>query len=610
MKIAILALCIIGKTLGFGYSSAAAPLNLESLNLNLGNNWQTLSAAQMNASANAEGADAYLTAEGDNYDSQGVSVSNGEAALEGNMYMNMAGNNNMQANADLLAQAQMSGDVSADSNANAYMTADSNANAYMTADSNADMNLEGQAQLAGQMSLEGQAELAGQMSLEGQAQLEGQTVTAGRTMYLRGPTVVRQQLVQQPIIRQRIVQQPIIRRRVVKKQLNRSQSTLPLTQTQNTQTRSQDIRVPGQEIMNNETVQPTLHTRNTQVNLNRGGERVVNREPIINATQTRNENRVRVQNAPAQQIYHHTRVQPTLHTINEKVNLVQLPDRVVNYDQVVRATQNRTVNRTQAFNVPANEIHSHTQIRPQLLNVNTQLNLERSPDVVVNRPDQVLASQNSVRVRTQNETVPAQKTFVQPVIQYVINENETHHIHKPVFKRVPYLKKVTVPTTILQKNPVVKRVPVPVKTQSQASVRSREYAFNVNPSGRASTGWVQRRSFNLPAQGVPVEVNGGKAVWGAEGQPQPQMLNAQATWSGDAQAYRAGPMGAAYDAANANAQLTQPQNVQDALDALNAEDAQEAQEAQVAQANGQNLLNANVFQNNLQGGNWTYVGKA
>jgi len=158
-------------------------------------------------------------------------------------------------------------------------------------------------------------------------------------------------------------------------------------------------------------------------------------------------------------------------------------------------------------------------IRPQLMNINTKLDVVQSPDQIVNRPDIVNPTQRRETMRIQNATVPPQKTFVQPVIQYVINENETHHVHSPVFKRVPYLKRVTVPTTVLQKVPVVKKLPVPVKTRAEAFVKSREYGFNLNPIAKASTGFVERRSYALsPEEQVPIEVRGGKAVWELSGQ--------------------------------------------------------------------------------------------
>lgn len=579
MKIALVAtILLIGQTLGFGYVSQtnALPLNLSSLNLNLGNGWETISGG--NNLATLQKSDQFnLKADSDNSESE-----NANASVDLLKKVDESAQDNDTDGSDQDNKADGSDQEAAE---------ESTSQLNMSAEGGAQMNISGDAQL----SLEG--ELRAQSVQQGQT-----TVTSGKTILMRGPTVIRQQLVQQPIIRQRIVQQPIIKRRVVQKQLNKSQQTLAETQTNNVQKRSVDITVPAKQIFNNETIQPTLLTRNTQINFNRGGETVVNKDAIINALKTQNENRVRVENAPAQQIYHHQRIQPTLLTVNDKVNLVQLPDREVNYDQVVRPTENRVVNRRQPFNVDANEIVSKTTIKPQLLNVNTKLDVAQSPDVNVNKNDIVLPVQNSETTRVQNAVVPAQRTFVQPVIQYIINENETHHVHKPVFKRVPYLKQVTVPTTILQKNPVVKRVPVPVRTQAQAMVKSREYAFNVAPSGEASTGFVQRQSFNLGTEGVPVEINGGKAEWELATNNETSQGGVIAS---EGQAFAQGAESSSADDNGDDEKETKEEKlsnkmaeIKGAIKALNSVD---------ASVKGDSKLNANVFNNNLEGG-WTYIG--
>lgn len=497
MKIALFTVLILGQSLAllsFGDN------NMQQVNLNQGN-WKLLSNQQLQGGdgntlqmalnnmqlQNGEGDDEG-DAQGDSsamWSSEGASE--GDSGAEGSMWMSgdaeADSEGNAESNGDLLSQAMNGGDASA---------------SFMS-------------------SGDSSAQMSGEMSGETQFVNGGTTVVTGKTQYLRGPTVIRQRLVQQPIIRQRIVQQPIIKRRIVQRKVVRSQQNVAPTESNREFKRNVNITVPAKEVQNTTTVQPTLLTRNTNVSLNRAGSRNVNRQPRVNATQTRNEERVRVVNAPAQQIVHHTRVQPTLHTINQTVRLNQLPTRTVNHDQVVRAVQNRRVNKSQNFNVEANEIHNHRTIRPNLTNIRTQVQLQNSPDQTVNRPDIVLNSRNNTTMRVQNATVPGQKTYVQPVIQYVINENETHHVHKPVFKRVPYLKQITVPTTVLQKNPVIRRVKVPVKTQAAMKAKMRTQSFSVRPSGRASTGWVEHRSMTLPAEGVPVEVNGGTARWEVTG---------------------------------------------------------------------------------------------
>merc|ERR1719499_3006324 len=313
-------------------------------------------------------------------------------------------------------------------------------------------------------------------------------------------TVIRKKLIQQPIVRQKLIQQPIVRRRVVRKKLFKSVKNMKPVVRNRVYNRKVNFNLPAKRITNNTVIQPTLLTKNTLVNLNRGGKRVVQRRDRVNAVKNSTVNRVRFVNAPDQDIILNTKIQPSLHTLRNRVNLVRAPRKELTFRPRVRPAINKSIVRTQNFDVLGNNIIDNTRIKPRLTNVRTNVELARRPNVVINRQDRVLPVRSRSNLRVQNAVIPGRKTFVQPVIQYVINENETHHVHKPVFKRVPFLKQITVPTTLL-------------KTKSTVSTRVKQMRININPSRRASTGFVENKVFRTTSNNVPIEVRGGRATW-------------------------------------------------------------------------------------------------
>ena len=62
-------------------------------------------------------------------------------------------------------------------------------------------------------------------------------------------------------------------------------------------------------------------------------------------------------------------------------------------------------------------------------------------------------------------TAPARKIITQPVHQHYIREKDIHHIHRRVIKKQFVGRKVKVPTPVIQKIPIVRRVQAKVQTK-------------------------------------------------------------------------------------------------------------------------------------------------
>ena len=77
----------------------------------------------------------------------------------------------------------------------------------------------------------------------------------------------------------------------------------------------------------------------------------------------------------------------------------------------------------------------------------------------------MLETINKESTRTKVVTLPAKQIITQPVHQDFVHHQVTNHIHKPVIKKKYVVRKVKVPTPVIQKIPIVRNVQARVKTE-------------------------------------------------------------------------------------------------------------------------------------------------
>lgn len=75
--------------------------------------------------------------------------------------------------------------------------------------------------------------------------------------------------------------------------------------------------------------------------------------------------------------------------------------------------------------------------------------------------------------KTQVVNIPGKEVITQPVVQEYYQQNDVHHIQKPVFDKVEINRYVPLPTPFAQKVPVIRRIPVPVAKKLDESFTHR-----------------------------------------------------------------------------------------------------------------------------------------
>lgn len=287
---------------------------------------------------------------------------------------------------------------------------------------------------------------------------------------------VAQRLISQPIIRRKIIQQPIVTKRIIKKKIYKTVQNEKPNIKEKVIRKKFDVRVPAKEINNLTIIKRKIHTNNVNVKFNKLPQIRIYKKKKILPIKIKNERRIKIIKTPGQINYHHTIIKPTIHTIKEKLNLIQNAPKIINHKPITKNLIIKNKFRTQNVKIPSNEIHNKTIIKPILRRERVKIEYIKKPDVVINKKDIYEEEKKKFMMRTRNVRVPPQKTVIQPIIQNIIRERETHHIHKPLFKKYHITKTVTVPTNIIQKVEVLKKVKVPVKTKGKVSVvRGKEF---------------------------------------------------------------------------------------------------------------------------------------
>ena len=133
------------------------------------------------------------------------------------------------------------------------------------------------------------------------------------------------------------------------------------------------------------------------------------------------------------------------------------------------------------FNAPQPQIHHRTTIIPTIQRNNTVVQLNRQADRNQNNQPIVHPTINKEETRTQVVQAPAKQIITQPVVQHLVHHQETHHHHRPTIKKKVNVRKVAVPTPIIQKIPVYRKVQAVVDTKvlpAQTFVLKRRGGFS------------------------------------------------------------------------------------------------------------------------------------
>ena len=193
--------------------------------------------------------------------------------------------------------------------------------------------------------------------------------------------------------------------------------------------------------------------------------RTIRRQPIVQPTKTRTQNRTKVYNARGDQIHHHTKILPQVHEHRQQVRFVKEPARRGQKPSVTRAPIFRRRDSTKVVRAQQNEQHQHTIIKPRVENTDTNVQINKLPNRRQNLQDVVHATENKQIVRNQVIQAPAKTLVTQPIVQHIVREKEVHHIHRPVIKKQQVVRKINVPTPVIQKVPIVRRVRAVVQTK-------------------------------------------------------------------------------------------------------------------------------------------------
>ena len=273
--------------------------------------------------------------------------------------------------------------------------------------------------------------------------------------------VITQKIVQQPIIKQRIVQTPIVRKRVVKRPVYTEQEQLsPIVDTQTT-TRTVPVNVPGKTTIREKYYQPTVLTRDVQVQLNKGQTQVNDLPVQTRATQYSEEVVNKVINAPAKEIYTQPIIQKTVVNNTEKVQFNKSNPVYETRAPIEREPILQERTRFETVTRPGREIYNNTYIQPVVQRENVDVQFNRQADKHVNLEEVVAPAQYKTTNRVETVQVPGNQIITQPIIQRTVEQRNIHHVQTPQVNRVAVHRPYPVPTPVIKKVPVIRRIPVP-----------------------------------------------------------------------------------------------------------------------------------------------------
>ena len=104
-------------------------------------------------------------------------------------------------------------------------------------------------------------------------------------------------------------------------------------------------------------------------------------------------------------------------------------------------------------------------IKPTIHKEMTNVKFNKLADQNKTLQDVVHPTKYKQEMRVQTVQAPAKQIITQPVHQHFIKHKEVHHIHRPIIKKKYVVKKVKVPTPVIQKIPIVRKVKAWVKTK-------------------------------------------------------------------------------------------------------------------------------------------------
>ena len=121
--------------------------------------------------------------------------------------------------------------------------------------------------------------------------------------------------------------------------------------------------------------------------------------------------------------------------------------------------------RVHVHNAAANEVNNRTIIRPYHNIETTDVQINKADNQVQNREDIVHPTVFKTETREEVLQAPGRTIITQPVHQHYIKEKDIHHIHRPVIKKKFVVRKVRIPTPVVQKIPIVRKVQARVNTK-------------------------------------------------------------------------------------------------------------------------------------------------
>ena len=244
----------------------------------------------------------------------------------------------------------------------------------------------------------------------------------------------------------------------------------PIVDSQTT-TRTVPVNVPGKTTIKEKYIQPTVLTKDVQVQLNRGQTQINDMPVQTRPTQYSEEVVNKVVQAPAKEVYTQPIIQKTVVNNRETVEFQKSAPQYETKQPVYREPILQERNRTQTITRPGKEIYNNTYIQPIVQRENVDVQFNREADKQVQLDDVVAPAQFKTTNRVETVQVPGNQIITQPVVQKYVEQRDIHHIQQPSVVKVPVHRPYPVPTPVVKKVPIVRKIPVPVASKKNKGTK-------------------------------------------------------------------------------------------------------------------------------------------
>lgn len=313
--------------------------------------------------------------------------------------------------------------------------------------------------------------------------------------------IITRKVVSQPIIKQRIVQTPIIRKKIVSRPVYTEKERKDPIIDEKVVNKTIPINIPGQVTIREQYIQPTIHTKEEKLNVIRGDAQVIDYPAVTKAIQNSVETIYKDFNAPAKEIITQPIIEKTIVNNKERVNFIPSAAVTIQKEPITREAIKQHRHRTETIVKPAKEIIKQTYIQPIIQRESVDVKFNRQPDQTIEMEPRIENPFIKTVQREQLVTIPGQKIITQPIIQEIQNEKEIHYIQQPKIKKIPMRRAVPVPHAVLNKVPVIRKIPIPIENKNQKKGMKIYNYSNLNFYGGSSSSSSQESEEGQKADG-------------------------------------------------------------------------------------------------------------